>query len=304
MDKKMYVENNLKNLSLIRNVEPSFSQVEYLCPLCLNHIPIDKAKDYLTEEHVPQESLGGLKITLTCKECNSLCGSNIDFHLLNAIKDIEQRAFLPGTERRVFIQHENKRLNAILKVGESKELLLNVDTKRNNPQTWVFFHDNILLENFVIDVQDAYLKRDLRRISAAILKNAYLILFARTGYTFLSDTYYDSLRQQIMNPSPFILPERLWTFQNISVPDGIYLTQDNRYRGFFVIYSLTLRRVYRVCVLIPTPNIDYLSACMGLRTMVPQNPIRIIRLPDDDYLCDITAINRLREWCYGWKLEF
>ena len=304
MDKRIYIEKNLKNLSLVRNVESSDSKVEYLCPLCMNPISIDGSQSDLTEEDVPQASLGGQRITLTCRNCNSTCGSNIDIHLLNAIKGIEQRAFLPGTDRKVFVEYGDKRLSAILKVGEYQELLLNVDTKRNNPQTWNYFHDNILLKDIVIDTQNIPLKRDMRRISAAILKNAYLILFERTGYTFLADTFYDSLRQQITKPDPFILPERLWTFQDVSVPDGIYLTQDNRYRGFFVIYSLTLRRTYRVCVLIPTPKVDYLSACMDLRTILPHIPIRIIRLPDDDFLCDVTAINRLKEWCIGWRLDF
>ena len=304
MDKKSYIEKNLKNLSLIRDVDSSDSQVEYLCPLCMKPFLTERFQSDLTEEDVPQASLGGHRITLTCRNCNSTCGSNIDFHLLNAINWLEQRAFLPGTNRKVFVESGDKRLNAILKVAENRELSLNVDTNRNNPRIWEYFHDNILLKDVIIDTQDAPLKQDMRRISAAILKNAYLILFARTGYTFLADTFYDSIRQQITKPDPFILPERLWTFQDISVADGIYLTQDNRYRGFFVIYSLTLRRVYRVCVLIPTPKVDYLSACIGLRTILPHIPTRIIRLPDDDFLCDVRAINRLKEWCNGWKLVF
>ena len=303
MDKKKYFENNLNNLSIIKKIENPNVQVEYLCPLCMKSIPTAEAKDKLTDEHVPQASLGGHKITLTCRNCNSVCGSDIDIHLFNAIEGLEWRSFMPGTDRKVYIQDGGKRLNATLKVAKN-ELLLNVDTKRNNPQIWSYFHDNILLENTIIDTQDAPLKRDLRRLSAAILKNAYLILFARTGYTFLADAYYDSLRQQIMSPAPFILPERLWTFQNLSVQDGIYLTQDNRYRGFFIVYSLKLRGTYRVCVLIPTPKVDYLSACMGLRTIEPCSPIRILSLPEEDYLCDITAIDRLKKWCYGWSLVF
>lgn len=304
MNKKLYFENNLKNLSIIRDTGDTIEQVEYLCPLCMRSIPMTKAKDELTEEHVPQASLGGHKKTLTCSNCNSVCGSDIDVHLLNAIECLEWRSFLYGTDRKVFIQDGKKRLNATLKVGKNKELLLNVDTNRNNPQVWNYFHDNILLENAIIDAQDKSLKRDQRRISAAILKNAYLILFAKTGYAFLADTYYDNIRTQIMNPSPFILPERLWTFQNVSVQDGIYLTQDNRYRGFFVIYTLKRREAYRVCVLIPTPIVDYLSACKGLRTIEPHMPIRILLLPDEDYLCDVTAIDRLKRWCYGWRLDF
>lgn len=299
MNKQLYIENYRKNLSILKGVDVSLG--DYVCPLCMRTFPLDM----LTEEDVPQHSLGGRRITLTCKKCNNTCGTTIDVHLQEAVKGLEQRAFLPGTDRKVTVQHERKKLNAILKVGENRELTLGINTKYNNPKIWDDYYDNILLKDAIIYVQDNPLRQDERRISAAMLKNAYLILFARTGYTFLADAYYDSLRQQIMNPAPFTLPERLWTFQNVSVPDGIYLTRDNRYRGFFVVYSLKQQKTYRVCVLIPTPNVEYLQACYELRKINAGTYIQIVPLPESlDFICDTTAINRLKNWCYGWSLDF
>lgn len=107
------------------------------------------------------------------------------------------------------------------------------------------------------------------------------------------------MRLQIANPEVFYLPERLWTAQNISLDDGIYLTQDNRYRGFFVIYTLKLQQIYRVCVLIPTPLIPFLSAVKELEKINAGTSLRILKLPDLNYLQDSNAINRLRDWCYG-----
>ena len=303
MDKLLYYKCCVNHLSLLRDAGLTSLNVDYVCPLCMKSFPSDLAKTELTEEDVPQKSLGGQRITLTCKQCNNICGSNIDIHLLETIKGIEQRAFLPGTDRRVTVQNGEERLYATLKVGENRDMLLNIDTKRNNPQTWALYHDNILLENSVIDLQDAPLKHDIRRFSAAILKNAYLILFARTGYTFLSDTFYDRLRQQIKTPDPYVLPERLWTFQNVSVPDGIYLTRDNRYRGFFVVYSLKLYQTYRVCVLIPTPKVEYLAACMELRKINSKSRIRVIPLPHEDFMCNEISVKKLRKWAYGWNLD-
>lgn len=225
--------------------------------------------------------------------------------MLNWIKSLEQKAFLPGTDRAVSIHKDNKRLNAELKVGENKELLLYVNTKRNAPFVWDDFHNNVLLENNVVNLQNALLKIDERRMSAAILKNAYLILFARTGYTFLGDSFYNSLRKQIMNPIPFILPERLWTIQPFNIPNGIYLTRDNRYRGFFVIYTLTLKLSYKVGVLIPTPNVDYLCACKELQKIYTNSIIRVSALPyGNDFIEDRGSIKRLQEWVYGWDLAF
>ena len=50
-----------------------------------------EVRTILTEEDVPQASLGGSRIILTCRQCNSTCGSEIDVHLYNAIKAREQR---------------------------------------------------------------------------------------------------------------------------------------------------------------------------------------------------------------------
>ena len=129
------------------------------------------------------------------------------------------------------------------------------------------------------------------------------MLFAKTGYTFLSDIFYDRLREQIMDPDPFILPERLWTAQNLNLNDGIYLTNDNQYRGFFVVYSLRLRVMYKICVLIPVPNMDYLVACMRLKQIESNTTISVKPLPCLDYLQDEKAVQRLRDWCYGWSMD-
>ena len=160
---------------------------DYLCPICLKEYSEQDVKNALTEEDVPQKSLGGNRIALTCRKCNSRCGSDIDIHLLNAITTREHRLFLPCSERKIRIEKDGQLLNANLQIDEDRTIKLLVDTKRNKPDTWIDFHNNILLPNEVVNVEDVPLKRNERRISAALLKNAYLLLFAKTGYTFLLD---------------------------------------------------------------------------------------------------------------------
>lgn len=303
MEKMSYYNRLIKNLMISRDANSTSLPLDYVCPLCMRSFNLEVAKVELTEEDVPQNSLGGHPITLTCKQCNNKCGSNIDVHLLETIKGIEQRAYLPGTDRKVTIQNGDERLFATLKVGENKNMLLNINTKHNNPKTWELFHDKILFKDSVINLLDAPLKQDIRRFSAAVLKNAYLILFEKTGYTFLSDIYYDRLRQQIKTPDSYILPERLWTFQDVSVPDGIYLTRDNRYRGFFVVYSLKRIHSYRVCVLIPTPKVEYLVACMELSKIHSKSSIRVMPLPHEDFICDEISVRKLYNWAYGWNID-
>lgn len=304
MDKRAYYSAVAQNISILKGLGYVFSDGDYFCPLCMAPFTLEEVKKLLTEEDVPQASLGGKRITLTCRKCNSKCGSEIDIHLFNAIKAREQSAFFPGTDRQVVLLAEGKSIKANLQVGINKNFSLQINTEKTSPELWKFYYSNILLPNNTIDVKDVPLKRDSRRISSAIIKNAYCLLFAKTGYTILNDKHYDSMREQIKRPEPYILPERLWTIQNLPVPDGIYLTTDNQYRGFFVIYSLHLKLSYKVCVLIPTPKVDFLSACIALRTFEPCSSILVNPLPNLDYLQDTNAIIRLRDWCYGWQMNF
>lgn len=301
MDKKEYYIKMHSNLQYAKRY--NFNG-DYLCPICLKEYSEQDVRNVLTEEDVPQRSLGGNRIALTCRECNSCCGSEIDNHLLNAITAKEHRLFFPCSERKIHIEKNGQLLNANLQIDEDRTIKLLVDTKRNNPNTWNDFHNNILLPNEIVNMEDIPLKRNERRISAALLKNAYLLLFVKTGYTFLLDKYYDSLRKQILEPDLFHVPDRLWTMQNISIPDGIYLTQDNRCRGFFVIYTLKLKLSYRVCVLIPTPNVPYLMAVKELGKIDSKSRVTILRLPDLDYFNDIATIEKLKKWCYGWELKY
>lgn len=236
----------------------SLPQGDYFCPLCMKTYSTDQVKKQLTEEDVPQASLGGSRIILTCRNCNSTCGSTIDNHLFNAILGIERRKFISGTSRRVLLRDGSLNINGKLDVSEDGKMQLSINTKHNNPTIWNHFHKDILLENNIVNIENSPLKRDIRRISAAILKNAYYLLYSRTGCDFLFDPFYDRLREQILNPDPYILPERLWTFQHLTLEDGIYLTRDNRYRGFLVIYTLKHFYSYKVCAHIPVPTVEYM----------------------------------------------
>ena len=303
MDKKQYYIKVSANISILKGMNVTFPKGDYFCPLCKGGFSEDQVSDILTEEDVPQHSLGGARITLTCRDCNSSCGHKIDSHLLNYHKALEQKLFLPGTDRNVELKDGENVLRAELRVHSRDDMQLCVNTKHNNPKFWEYFHDNILLPNNDIYISNRKQKHDLRQISAAILKNAYLLLFAKTGYSFLFDPYYDKLREQIMNPNAYILPERLWTEQSVNLADGIYLTTDNHYRGFFVVYSLILKQKYKVCCLIPTPKVDYLEACMHLRGVEPGTTIQLKLLPCLNFHSDINAVQRLRNWCYGWNSD-
>ena len=71
MDKKVYyinMHNNINKLAAYNiNIEG-----DYLCPLCLKAYKEQDVRNVLTEEDVPQHSLGGKRIVLTCKNKKSI----------------------------------------------------------------------------------------------------------------------------------------------------------------------------------------------------------------------------------------
>lgn len=185
MNKKLYIESMHNNQHILFTMG-AIQDERYKCPLCMQSFSDDEVVKNLTEEDVPQASLGGKRIALTCRSCNSTCGHFIDVNLLNAIVGFEQKKFFLLTDRKVNLIHEGRRLGANLHIDANSQLFLEIDAKRNNPKIWDEYRENILKENALIDLQEIPLKRDERLISAALLKNAYLLLFAKTGYTFFA----------------------------------------------------------------------------------------------------------------------
>lgn len=49
--------------------------------------------------------------------------------------------------------------------------------------------------------------------------------------------------------------------------------------------------------------IPYLAATKELEKIDAHTRIKILSLPDLDYLNNDEAIKRLREWCYSWKMK-
>ena len=138
----------------------------------------------------------------------------------------------------------------------------------------------------------------------AILKTAYIILFAKFGYTFILDKHYDRIREQILFPNRYIVPLIL-TRQEIDVADGIYLSNDNRYRGFFIIFSgkYQTNRIHKFCVHIPSPLAQYEFAYNYFKSYKPGERIHLLTI-DGDFIKNREDIMRIWEWAYSWNMKY
>jgi len=97
-----------------------------------------------------------------------------------------------------------------------------------------------------------------------------------------------------------VLNKKVLTLQNVGVADGLYLCRDNRFRGFFVVYTLSKVMQYRVCVFVPSPNAPYLTAIHGLRNILMYDSVQVEIIPSYiDFFNNQNDMARLRQWCYG-----
>ena len=291
--------NFTSHLELLREIGLTTEAGEYICPICLNKFDSTQLEELLSLEDAPQKSLGGSKIAITCKKCNNTRGHEIDNHLVNFIIYIERKEFLPGSDRyiRIFNDEKNEeKVNATLEVRDDQEFRIIIPAKINNPAT-LFNHIPKIKEGTIIYVQNRPLNPDNKRVSAAIFKNAYILLFSRFGYTFLLDKFYNGLREQISEPMRDIIPDGLWTRQApIEVQDGIYCSNNNKYKYFFVIFSVKQIKTHRFSVCIPTPQVSFEAIAHFFREHKAETPLQMTPIGDQDYLNDIDNVREIIKW--------
>ncbi len=245
--KKILFDKFSSQLSLLKengliDVDLKFDKT-YICPLCLNQFSdIDlisnESKNYLTEEDAPPASLGGSRIALTCKKCNSECGHKIDYQLKELIEHEENSKFIRGTIQRGTIDYDGKPITIEL-TSEGKGVLKAVhDEKRNNPSIFMKFINSVK-KGGVITFKPKKNRLNSQKINYAFLKTNYIITFSKFGYIFLFDSAYDKIREQILNPDKEIIKYNL-TIHNHHLKEhiGTYYVLDKGIKSIFNIFNL------------------------------------------------------------------
>jgi len=217
----------------------------YICPICVrqfeeNDIISNPNKNFLTEEDAPPEKLGGRRIALTCKECNSGAGHEIDVHLINRIKLIDTNQFYKGSKQFAFIEHDGEKFSAEITSNGDGTLRVYHRTKNNNPTLLDKFMYAIKNRDAgpLFDIKPREQKNDDVRVNLALLKTNYIITFSKFGYIFLLDKDYDNIREEIRDMNKgfegqiFINNQ----FQNNQV--GTYYVMNPNAKSIFNIFSL------------------------------------------------------------------
>ena len=184
----------------------------FICPLCLRIFNIgqlgEQVNSYITIEHLPPENVGGKPIVLTCKDCNSTCGHDLDVYLR---KEHHERAYFNGSKGHFSkYSHGGVEVNAITNEDMDGTVNISIERKRNSP---VFF--DTFVESVNASANDLHIdgrlilgdhKRNNQIANVAMLKSAYLYAFYKLGYKYILSTNLDAIRKQIQHPNDNILP--------------------------------------------------------------------------------------------------
>jgi hypothetical protein len=225
----------------------------YLCPICLE--PYDKINviNPLTLEDAPPKKLGGKANTLTCKECNNNCGSELDAHLIERMRELDKPKLHTNSKTNIEMEIDGETIRSEMIIDENGNQKHTTSIKNNNPY---LLTDKMKvgkkIENIIISRKP--IKKD--NLEYALLKTAYLMAFEKYGYLFILDKSYDIVREQLKNPNERIYPKGFWITQEL--PEtfcGTYLLLNKELKSFVSNFILdTGKSKTMFIVMLPLPN--------------------------------------------------
>lgn len=218
----------------------------YLCPVCLrefseDHLDETKYANFLTAEDAPPDTLGGSKVALTCRECNNGCGVEIDWHLAEALRSVDDSRFYPGSTFNATTEFEGRKVTVVLEALGGGLLKAYHRIKHNNP---------VLLERFIYGIRNKTIGTILQiqppvrrfleeRIIYALIKTNYILTFAKFGYLFLLDEHYQALRDQLRHPEQEIYPWRPFVKDQFTAAQaGTYYILNNGLKAIMNVFVL------------------------------------------------------------------
>lgn len=240
----------------------------YACPLCGRLFDASaltnelNASQFLTLEHAPPKSMGGRSIALTCNQCNNSAGSMIDHHLpAMAAFENTVKSFLgkiPGDHGEVILKFGEIAIRTRLAVDEGVTNF-HILKHNNNPGDIGKLIDYLPKMRGGESLEITIISRASRAgVAKAHVKSAFLIAFAKLGYSFALNENAAWIREAILTSSEFdfkdfILPETM------QLERGIYFVQN---KGILIVSSM------QRLVALPMPGVDAIRFFSDLSEML------------------------------------
>ncbi|RNI23566.1 hypothetical protein [Rufibacter latericius] len=296
--------NFLKSNGFLPDLELQFPKT-YICPICLEHFPEqaleEKSRNRLTLEDAPPKSLGGSQIALTCKSCNNTCGHEVDFHLSDRLRELDASEFLPYTTQKVTMENEGKTVTGYVKVESNGEIKITHDKRYNNPQVLEDYIASLKDESFggIVNLIRKKSRVEKRVFGIALLKTAYILTFAKFGYTFILDSVYNKVREQLLNPSLNVYPEEFWTEQStfLEQHEGVHFSIKKGLESVYPIFPLkTNSKIRRFGVALPFPTKPFEDIVDNIMMIGEGDSMSFDPMDGADYLFNLEAINKAIAW--------
>ncbi|AMR29542.1 hypothetical protein A0257_22220 [Hymenobacter psoromatis] len=277
----------------------------YICPICLGQFSeqdLDPGSpNMLTIEHAPPEASGGHGVALTCKRCNSIAGHEIDFHLTERLREADSRKFLPNTNMQVRATNRGLTVQATINIGADGTVKMTHSAKNNHFVKVEEFAEAVNpTDNAEVNIEFGKIRTEFHRFEIGLLKTAYILAFAKFGYSFLLDGVYNVVREQLLSPAEAIYPQGFWTKDLPIFPkyEGIHLCTTPIVEGLFGIFQITTSaKAHYFGVYLPMPMVMPSIAIERLRIMGAGSELSFDQTNCEiDYLSDLDKINDLTNW--------
>lgn len=183
----------------------------YICPLCLRgFLPKALEADLLTVEHVPPKRLGGRRLVLTCRRCNSSAGAHLDHEMMKRelIFDFHYGTMDRPAPARLTMADQS--INVEVQATEESVRVVGLPDS-NDPQAQgelLAELDRLVEAGSWQDSRfDLTFYRGFRHRPALVgwLRAGYLAAFAALGYRYIMRASLDVVRQQLVNPQDEVL---------------------------------------------------------------------------------------------------
>lgn len=232
---------------------------KYLCPICLDvfsmqDLEVNNNGNYLTEEHVPPQSVQWKRKVLTCKTCNTIQGGRVDSHQPRILNTKAFNSGISGTSKNIRITFgSNLSINGTLTIKEDGKLSFVIDDKRSNPSHVTKFNGAVK-SGSLAGSEAKWDTGDKKKAIISIIRAAYLWGFADLGYAFIFNPHFSKIREQLLFPDRDVY----WQQNIIQSPtafhdEGIHVVAHPDDLGISaVVMNLTASGFTdQVCVLLP-----------------------------------------------------
>jgi len=194
---------------LSRNLEHFFPNLKdhFMCPTCLDKIPIKNKKEISEAHIIPKAAKGSLK-TFLCRKCNSLFGANQDkwFGELIKLSQDDKPSIMKTSNKDDYFMIDNIKVNGCWELDKNNNFTFTIHKNRNSPEVNKLIEDKFRTSPPKIKLSCTLpLMRNRSMIDVGFLTAGYLMWFGHLGYSWVLQTHLDPIREQILNPEKEII---------------------------------------------------------------------------------------------------